>query len=443
MFEAKERREAAGPSDPPSATGGDLAVLRERCSRQEREIESLCREVLERYEEATFLYRLSERIGAVLGEQAIAELVLRDVIPVFGADRGEVWLSGAGGLALAASYPAPSSRTPAVPVVEAVAAGRTWVVEDAVGSLAGAAVPLPNGDDGAMGAIVLAGRPVGRGFRTGEMKLLTAVASLASAFLRNDRLAEKAHRADARRREDEIARQVHQGLLPRQDPLFAGLDVSGGFRPAEMVSGDYYGYVAMADGSLGLAIADVSGHGVGAALYMATAKGALQSEAREALSPADILGRVNEVLASDFAAADMFATLTFVRFWPDGRRLAWANAGHNPPLLLRAGGDVERLSPSGPALGIVGRAKWHDAETRFDAGDLLVVYTDGLVEARDADRRFYGVDRLVAAARRPASSAEAVRLAVLADLDSHSGAIALRDDLTLVVVRGTALGEAS
>jgi len=277
---------------------------------------------------------------------------------------------------------------------------------------------------------------------TGEVKLMTSIGALAAAFIRNDRLVVAARRAESRRREDEIARQVHRGLLPRHDPLFAGLDVSGGFRAADGVGGDYYGYVAMSDGSLGVALADVSGHGVGAALYMATAKGALQSEARDLLSPADVLGRVNEVLGSDFSSADMFATFVFVRFQPDGRRFVWSNAGHNPPLLLRRDGAVLPLKPSGPALGIVSGSRWRDANERFGEGDVLLLYTDGVVEARDREGKFFGVERLIEAARRPAGSAASIRQNVLDDLTRHTASLPPHDDLTLVVVRGVALEEA-
>lgn len=419
----------------------ETAALRERIAVLEGEIASLCGEVAERYEEATFLYRLSERIGSVLGEEAIAGLTLEDVVPVLGASRGEVWLKRGEDLVLAAACPEPAPRTPPLAVVETVTTGRAFTQDDAIGAQAAAAVPLPDGRGGWLGALVLHGRSAGRSYRSGELKLLTAVASLASAFVRNDRLAAKARLADARKRDDEIAGTVHSGLLPRQDPLFAGLDLSGGFRAAERVGGDYYGYVAMADGSLGLAIADVSGHGVAAALYMASAKGALQSEAREALSPADILARVNEVLAGDFSAADMFATMAFVRFFPDARRLVWANAGHNPPLLVRRGGGIDALAASGPAVGLVGGARWGNAEASLAPGDILLVYTDGLVEARDGERRLFGVERLIAAARRPARTATEIRQNVLADLARHTGARAPEDDLTLVVVRGVELAE--
>ncbi len=419
------------------------AGLIERLACQESEIESLCAEVLERYEEATFVYRLSERIGSALGERAIAGLVVRDAATVLGAHAAELWLKTGGDLVLAAALDESRAVEPALAVQETVATGRTWVREAGSGAEASAAIALPEGQGSFLGALVLHGRPPGRAYLTGEIKLLATIAALAAAFIRNERLAEKARRADARRREDEIARQIHRGLLPRHDPLFAGLDVSGGFRAAEVLGGDYYGYVAMADGSLGIAIADVSGHGVGAALYMAIAKGALQSEARDILSAGDVLGRVNEVLASDFSATDMFATLVFARFLPDGRRIVWSNAGHNPPVLLRRNGDIEMLKPCGPALGIVAGARWRDVDQRFAPDDVLLLYTDGVVETRDAAKRFFGTDRLIEAARRPAASADEIRENIFAALARHAGTTPVEDDVTLVVARGVAIEEGS
>ncbi len=415
----------------------------ERLERQEAEIQSLCGEVLARYEEASLVYRLSERIGSVLGERGIARLVLSDAAAVLGAVAGEVWLRQGEELLLAAALPDDASRPPDPQVVRCVATGATWVAEGARGPDAAIVLALPDGKGGALGALSLRGRPEGLAYLTGECKLMAAIAALAAAFIRNDRLAETARVDVLRRREDDIARQVHRGLLPRQDPLFAGLDIAGAFRAAERVGGDYYGYMAMSDGSLGVAMADVSGHGVGAALYMATAKGALQSEAREILSPAELLYRVNEVLAADFSAADMFATMAFARILPDGRRIVWSNAGQNPPVLIRAGGEVTTLPASGPAVGIVSGARWRDASCRFEAGDLLVLYTDGVVEARNGEKRPYGVDRLIAVAGKASGSAASVRGAILDDLELHTGGLPPRDDMTLVVVRGVPLPDAA
>jgi sigma-B regulation protein RsbU (phosphoserine phosphatase) len=154
------------------------------------------------------------------------------------------------------------------------------------------------------------------------------------------------------------------------------------------------------------------------------------------------LGRVNEVLASDFSASDMFATLVFARFLPDGRRIVWSNAGHNPPILLRHTGEIETLKPCGPALGIVAGARWRDVDQRFAPGDVLLLYTDGLIEARDDAKRFFGTNRLIKSARAAATAAE-IRENILDDLVRHTGTIKVEDDMTLVVVRAVPIEERS
>lgn len=436
------RRAAATVEVGPPVSMREYGALSSRLERQESDIESLCEELLERYEESTFVYRLSERIGSVRGECAIAGLVAREAAEVFGAHGVEVWLKTGGTVVLAGAFPGARATEILQPVRETLETGRAWVA-DASSFEPSAAVALPQDPGAYFGALVLHGRADGRRYLTGEIKLMTAIAALAAAFIRNERLAEEARGAATRKRENEIAQQIHRGLLPRHDPLFAGLDVSGGFLAASGVGGDYYGYAAMADGSLGIAIADISGHGVGAALYMAIAKGALQSEARDVLSAGEIVGRVNEVLASEFSASDMFATLFFARFLPDGRRVFWSNAGHNPPLLLRGNGDVETLDPCGPALGIVAGARFQDIDQHMAPGDVLLLYTDGVVEARDAERRFFGNTRLIEAAQRPAANAAEIRDNVMKALAGHTGATPMEDDVTLVVVRGVAIEEGS
>jgi serine phosphatase RsbU (regulator of sigma subunit) len=405
------------------------------------EIRSLCAEVLERYEEAALVHRLSEMLASVLGEDAIAELLLADASRVLGAAAGEVWLWRGEELQRVAAFPDPMlpPGTPGPDIVEAASRGRSVLRDADDGVEAAIAVPLPSPDGEPLGVLVLRGRAEGRAYRTGETKLLTTVASLASSFIRNDRLAAKARQADARRREDEIARHVHRGLLPREDPRYPGLEISGGFRAAENVGGDYYGYVSMPDGSLGLAMADVSGHGVGAALYMAAAKGAIQSEARRILAPSELLQRTNELLVTDFSEGDVFATAVFLRFHPDAGRLDACNGGHNPPLLFRANGGIESLERGGPALGVLHGMTYVEQAFLLAPGDLLVVYTDGVVEARNAGRELFGVERVIDAVRGAAGeSAHGVRERILGSLAAHTGSLPPSDDVTLVVVRVTA-----
>jgi len=403
------------------------------------EIASLSAEILERYEEATMVYRLCESLGAVLGERPIAERVLAEAVERMSARRGAVWLAQGDELVLAVSSPSgePASWHPEqAGAIPALSAGRAWIRDPQPGGEPIVAVALPGADDSILGVLALCGRLDGRPYRSGETKLLTALAALTSAFILNDRMSVAYRHAEARKREDEIARQVHRNLLPSYDVAFDGLDLSGASIAADNIGGDYYGYIPMPDGSLGVAMADVSGHGVGAALYMAAMKGALQAEARRALSPHDLLTRTNDALVADFAEGEVFATAFMARFYPGSRKLDFASAGHHAPLLMRADGRLDRLEAAGGALGLVREMTFEEGTRSLEEGDVLVLFTDGLVEARDAQGRFYGVGRLVETVRRHrALDAGALSQAILDDFVRHCNGSSPNDDVTLVVAR--------
>ena len=435
----------AKPSSPsPSATEALAEVDRPAESPSEREatrreIDSLSAEILERYEEATLVYRLCDRLGSVLGEKAISRLVLEDAARVLGARAGQVWLREAGSVVPAAAVPAGRlARWDAEDegAFTALHENRPWTSEAGEGRESVVAVPLPSPIGDPIGVLVLRGRSDDRSYLSGDVKLLVALAALSAAFIRNDRLAGEARRAEARRREDEITRQIHRSLLPETDPIVPGLEISGICRAAENIGGDYYGYIPLPDGGVGVAMADVAGHGVGAALFMAAAKGVLQAEARRVVAPGDLLARTNEALVGDFSKQDVFATAFFARFRPGGRGFVYSNGGHNPPLLMTGRGEIELLKSGGPALGIVADRVYAEEEREFSAGDLLVVYTDGLVEARSPEGRFYGAERLIEQVRLCRDeTARTVRERLLEDLFRHCGAEALQDDITLVVIR--------
>lgn len=436
---------SSAPPAPPGILGETAALAGPdgALERAEREIDSLSAEILERYEEATLVYRLCDRLGSVLGERAISRLVLEDAARVLGARAGQVWLREDGAVAPVASVPAGRLVRWDAEDEGAFAAlhdNHPWTQEAGEGREAVVAVPLPSPVGDPIGVLILRGRADGRSYRSGDVKLLGALAALSAAFIRNDRLAGDARRAEARRREDEITRQIHRSLLPAEDPEMPGLEIAGVCRAAESIGGDLYGYIPVSDGSFGVAMADVAGHGVGAALYMAAAKGALQAEARRNSAPGDLLRRTNEALLADFSKQDVFATAFFARFRPGGREFAYANAGHNPPLLLRADGRFELLRAGGPALGVLPDRFYEEGVRDFAPGDLLVVYTDGLVEARDREGRFYGLERLIDHARLCREhDAPSVKASLLEDLFRHCAAGRLQDDVTLVVIRGVAL----
>jgi len=270
---------------------------------------------------------------------------------------------------------------------------------------------------------------------------LASLVNQAAMVIENARLQRIMHEKRALEKELALAHQIQQQLLPKELPQSTNLDVASINIPCRNVGGDYFDYMLFEDGRTGVVIGDVSGKGIPAALLMSTLQGIFYAQAFSSQGTAETVTKVNRYLVAR-SLENSYLTAFYCVISPLGQ-LMYTNAGHNPPLLLRASGEVVPLAPCGPALGIASGARWSDADARFEPGDTLAIYTDGIVEARDATRRFFGVDRLVAAVRRPARSARDVRQNVLRDLAAHTGGGTPHDDMTLLIVRGVALAEAT
>ncbi len=203
---------------------------------------------------------------------------------------------------------------------------------------------------------------------------------------------------------------------------------------AEKIGGDCYDYFEFPDGSLGILIADVSGHGVGAAMYMAAVKGAFHAEAQRTFDPAELLSRTNAVLAANFDQTEMFATAFLIRVSPDGTEWSYAGAGHPSALCLRGDGSVDRLESSGTALGLFADTTFKTGVVKLAPEDRIVAYTDGVTEARSGSHEMYGLERLthVALESMDRDAAE-LRNRLLDDLENHTDHRGMADDVTLVV----------
>jgi len=200
-----------------------------------------------------------------------------------------------------------------------------------------------------------------------------------------------------------VARRIQQKLFPSNIPRIAGLDIgvatygfdiSGASYPAEAIGGDYYDFIPMIDGSLAIAIGDVSGHGVGPALLMAEVRALLRAFARTQSNVSTILGLVNQILAQDIEG-DRFITLLLAKLDPRGRTLVYASAGHQTGYLLDAGGTVTQTLPStGIPLGIDTDAEFPaSAEIPLHTGDIVLLITDGIAEARSPEGTAFGSQR--------------------------------------------------
>jgi len=286
------------------------------------------------------------------------------------------------------------------------------------------------------------GRPIGviqvlsrtpREFGPREVRLLETFA---------DRVALAVDNARAYEREQEIGRIIQQALMPAPSVRLPGIAVAGRYEPSREVGGDFYAVLPLAGGRVGLAIADVAGKGIPAATLAARARYLLEALALDGRDPADVLTRLNGALA-ETGGAGLFVSLFYAVFEPDRGVLRFASAGHVPPVLLRAGAaEPVMIESAGLLLGILPDARYESHETRIGLGDLLVLFTDGLTEARRPDGELFGEARLAAVIagsrdRSPEENADAVMAAVAAWAETGP-----RDDRALAVIRVVQTGVA-
>jgi serine phosphatase RsbU (regulator of sigma subunit) len=237
-------------------------------------------------------------------------------------------------------------------------------------------------------------------------------------------------------RDVQIAHQVQTRLFPRKDPEIARLECHGLCRPARGVAGDYYDFLALDAHRTGIAVGDVAGKGLPAALLMASLQGALRSLAPLSTGgPADLAGELNAQMFSLTESA-RFATLFWAIFDADARSLTYVNAGHNLPMLLRSGGVLERLGTGGAPLGIFGGTPYGQATVRLTPGDLLVVFTDGITEAPNASEEEFGEARLERLLRDNANRPTAdLCQRMLQAVDRFQAGEPQQDDMTIVAAR--------
>jgi phosphoserine phosphatase RsbU/P len=256
----------------------------------------------------------------------------------------------------------------------------------------------------------------------------------------NDRVVASIRKqADSERRrksELEIAANVQQKLFPRNLRPMETLDYAAQCVAAREVGGDYYDFLEVADRTVGVVLADVSGKGVPAALLMANLQACFRSQPPGALlRPADALVTVNR-LFFESTSSERFATLFFGVYNDRTRRLRYVNCGHNAPLLLRSTGEVERLGPTATMLGAFANWTCTEAETELRFGDNLVVYSDGVTEAGMEAGEEFGEERLLTAMRAGPWGGAAALVQSIIDAVADFSKRAREDDVTVVALRG-------
>jgi serine phosphatase RsbU (regulator of sigma subunit) len=296
-----------------------------------------------------------------------------------------------------------------------------------------------------VGLLGLGPRRSERDYASDDRKLLEDLAKRAAPALRVAQLVrqlvrQQAAELQARERieqELQVAQLIQRQFLPRELPELSGWHVATHYQPAKAVGGDFYDFIELPDGLVGLVCGDVTGKGVPAALVMATTHSILRGDAPQYVSPGKVLERANNLLLKDIPA-QMFVTCLYGVLDPSTGQLRYANAGHNPPYVHTRDGVVE-LRATGMPLGAMPDMTYEEKETTLGPGDTVLLHSDGLVEAHDPERTMFGFPRLAELMNGCSGGPELIQL-LLGELDGFTGPDwEQEDDITLVALQRTAM----
>jgi serine phosphatase RsbU (regulator of sigma subunit) len=230
-----------------------------------------------------------------------------------------------------------------------------------------------------------------------------------------------------------VAQRIQQALLPKELPLLDNWDIVPYYQPAREVGGDFYDFLALPDGRVGVIIGDVSGKGIAAALVMANTQSVLRAVSQVSATPGELLSQVNEVLWT-YIPPNMFVTCFYGILNPESGRFTYANAGHNPPL-RKHGGKLTDLRATGMPLGLMPGMTYEVKATRLLPGDGVLFYSDGLIEAHNSEREMLGSPRLKSLVTEHVSGAKHLTAYVVAELRRFTGEHwEQEDDITLVTL---------
>ncbi len=431
----------------------------------EYELQNLTEELIEKYNEVNLIYDISEALGAVLDEKTVCQVILEKAVGVIGVGRASVMLydEQADRLYIVAAHGFHLSEEELRHIVVApgdgvsgkvFASGKHLLIEDASDAffaddlaekprnyrhVSFLSVPLVctlrHTEQKVMGVINMTDKHSSDAFTSGDLRLLTAVASQAAMSLYNIQLIEEVKDAERVKREMEIAQQIQMGLLPAKPPQLLGIELAGRCLPATQVGGDYYDFFLSVDHKLGLVIADVSGHNIGAALMMAVARSTLRSEVLTRKSPADILKNTNLILYDDLTHAELFITMFYAEYDVPKRLLRYSNGGHNHPIVLRDGACVF-LDTDGMLIGMLERVDFEEKIMLLQPEDFVIFYTDGVVEAANDDDGMFKLERLCRVIEAHGHcNADELLESIYDALAAYSGSTVRSDDMTVVVLK--------
>jgi sigma-B regulation protein RsbU (phosphoserine phosphatase) len=295
-------------------------------------------------------------------------------------------------------------------------------------------VPLWNNQD-IIGLIYCDRASLLEQFTEDDLRLLTLLANLAAVKIENARLIDESIKAIQFEKEMALAVQIQKNFLPRDEPDFAPYEISGSARACRRVGGDYYDYIAIDKDRLALVIADVSGVGVSASLLMASLRGALHEKFPGTVDLSELAAKLNDFV---YSSSDSHLFISFFLAIVDRStdEVAYINAGHNPPLVQSRQGPARFLESTGLCLGMFPAQVYAEQKVVLQPGDILCLYTDGIVESRQGGTDEYGDARLAEKVRDFGElPAREIRDKVFEDVLAFSGCAEAGDDMTLVIVK--------
>jgi serine phosphatase RsbU (regulator of sigma subunit) len=266
-----------------------------------------------------------------------------------------------------------------------------------------------------------------------KIEMLKAVAAQAAAAIENARLLNESIAAAALEKQVQMAADVQQRMIPHQPPKVPGIDLASAYLPCYELGGDFFDFIPLPDDNLGLTVADVSGKGVPASLIMASVRAFLRAQVDNVYYLYEVVRRINLMLCRDTKPGE-FVTLFYGVVNARTRRLTYCNAGHVPPLLLRDG-KVTEVPCDNMVLGVNPEEAYKQFLFDLQAGDVLLLYTDGLSDAMNSSQERFGRQRVVDALQQGGDSAEAVAHNVLEHLRAFVGNARRTDDVTMIVAK--------
>lgn len=421
------------------------------------EVEHAANELAERYEEINLLYSISEILGRTVSLEDGAATILKEVSETVGAHRGSILVHdhassslhviariGGEGIAIA-----PIALDDPCSVSAHVFRSLHSIIVDAgempcdaeLAFRKGAMLTVPilwTAQDGSepLGVVNLSERRSGQVFTAGDQKLVTAIASQIGAAIQNARLVRKSLDQQRFQQEMQLAHDLQMKLLPDPAHVAPEAVVAARVVPAEDVGGDFYNLYRLSQGRIGVMIGDVSGHGYQAALIMALTMSASAIHAQGTDDPAEMLRRLHVSVKEELNTTEMFVSALYAVVDREKGELRYGNMGHPHAFIISRAGNVERLVAGGPPLGMLDEAPTSETRPWDVGGDVLLLFTDGIADARNRDGKRLDEEPVLNCVRdnrteTPARIAERV----FALLDEYTGDVPRRDDLTLVVLK--------